>query len=283
MLGSLGLPGPTVKHLFGSEFSLHLTSGEALASRSGDHVAERRWKVGELAGATGLTVRTLHHFDDIGLLRPTERSPAGHRLYTTDDVRRLYRVLALRQLGMPLGEIGTSLDGAVGDLAAAVRGQLEQVEQDLRQHQELRRRLAALLAAIREAREPSIDELIAVMEAMMQASYFTPDQLARLKDRHRAAGDDGFARWQRRWSELAGEVKAHLDAGTDPADPAVQETARRWTDLMDHMTGGDRGILSSMYAALDGKGPEAATRGVISAPVWEYVKRAFAVGFDARR
>jgi DNA-binding transcriptional MerR regulator len=246
-------------------------------------VEERRWKVGELAGATGLTVRTLHHFDEIGLLRPTERSEAGHRLYTTSDVRRLYQVLALRQLGMPLSKIGNSLDGDVGDLEVAVRGQLEQVEQHIRGHQQLRRRLVALLGAIREAREPSIDELVAVMEAMMQASYFTPDQLAQLKERHRKAGDEGFTRWQRRWAELADEVTAHIEAGTDPAEAAVQETARRWNDLMDHMTGGDRGILSSMYAALDGKGPEVATRGVVSAEVWDYIKRAFAVGFGSQR
>ena len=63
---------------------------------------ERRWKVGELAAVTGVTVRTLHHFDEIGLLHPAERSPVGHRLYTTSDVQRLYRILALRQVGISL-------------------------------------------------------------------------------------------------------------------------------------------------------------------------------------
>jgi DNA-binding transcriptional MerR regulator len=66
---------------------------------------KRRWKIGDLAAATGLTVRALRHFDDIGLLCPAERSPAGHRWYTGDDVQRLYRILALRQLGIALGEI----------------------------------------------------------------------------------------------------------------------------------------------------------------------------------
>ncbi len=249
----------------------------------GDHVDKRRWKVGELAEATGVTVRALHHFDEIGVLRPTERSATGHRLYAIDDVRRLDRVLALRQLGMSLSEIATSLDGQVDDLELAAREQLAQVEQQIGLQRQLRRRLVTLLGAMQETPEPSIDKLIAVMEAMMQASYFTPDQLARLKQGHREAGDEGFARWQRRWAELATEVTAHVEAGTDPAAAVVQETARRWSDLMDHMTDGDRGTLSSMYAALDGKGPEAATRGVVSAEVWDYIKRAFAVGFGSRR
>ena len=106
---------------------------------------ERRWTVGELARATALTVRTLHHFDEIGLLRPSERSEAGHRRYTSDDVRRLYRILALRHLGMPLGEIASALDGGVDDLELAVRRQLEQVERHLELQRQLRQRLGALL------------------------------------------------------------------------------------------------------------------------------------------
>ena len=50
---------------------------------------DRGWKVGELAKATGLTVRALHHYDDFGLLVPTERTDAGHRVYAEKDVRRL--------------------------------------------------------------------------------------------------------------------------------------------------------------------------------------------------
>lgn len=243
----------------------------------------RRWKVGAIAAATGVTVRALHHFDEIGLLCPAERSEAGHRLYTTGDLRRLYRILALRQLGMPLSEIAAALGGDLDDLELAVRGQLAQVEQHVRQQQRLRRRLIALLDAMQRTQQPSIDELIAVMEAMMQASYFTPDQLARLRQRHREAGDEGFARWQRRWAELVDEVRAHVEAGTDPAEAAPQETARRWHDLMDRMTDGDRGILSAMYAKIDGEGPESATRGVVSAEVWDYIKRALAVGFGSQR
>nr|WP_241563445.1 TipAS antibiotic-recognition domain-containing protein [Micromonospora costi] len=117
---------------------------------------------------------------------------------------------------------------------------------------------------------------------MVQARYFTPDQLAGLKARHHDVGGDAFGRWRERWTDIAAQVRAHVLAGADPADPEVQATARRWTDLMEDMTGGDRAILSGMYAKMDGRGPEAATRDVVSAEVWDYIKRAFAVGFNAR-
>lgn len=57
---------------------------------------EHAWQVGTLAQATGLTVRALHHYDHIGLLSPSRRTAAGHRLYTADDVARLYRIRLLR-------------------------------------------------------------------------------------------------------------------------------------------------------------------------------------------
>jgi DNA-binding transcriptional MerR regulator len=71
---------------------------------------ERSWRVGELAEQTGLTVRALHHYDEIGLLVPSLHSDAGHRRYTSADVRRLHRILALRGFGFTLAEIGEILD-----------------------------------------------------------------------------------------------------------------------------------------------------------------------------
>ncbi|WP_107446762.1 MULTISPECIES: MerR family transcriptional regulator [unclassified Streptomyces] len=71
------------------------------------------WKVGALAEASGLTVRTLHHWDTIGLLCPSQRTAGGHREYTEDDAVRLYQVLALRNLGLGLESIGVCLDSGV--------------------------------------------------------------------------------------------------------------------------------------------------------------------------
>ncbi len=67
-------------------------------------------KVGELAKRTGLTVRTLHHYDEIGLLKPSLKTESGHRLYTGRDVARLQQVLSLRQLGFSLEQVRDCLD-----------------------------------------------------------------------------------------------------------------------------------------------------------------------------
>lgn len=124
------------------------------------------WRVGELAEATGLTVRALHHYDEIGLLAPTERSGAGHRLYGEEEIRRLYRILALRRLGLRLDEIAALLDEGGLSLAETVRRHLEQVERSLDHQQRLRRRLAEMLDALDRSVEPSIDQYIDALEAM---------------------------------------------------------------------------------------------------------------------
>lgn len=77
-------------------------------------------KVGALAEASGLTVRTLHYCEEIGLLVPSQRSAAGHRLHVRDDVERLYRVRVLRRLGLSLDEIGNALDNPQWNLHQAM-------------------------------------------------------------------------------------------------------------------------------------------------------------------
>jgi len=69
----------------------------------------KTWAVGELAEQAGVSVRTLHHYDEIGLLTPT-RSAAGHRRYTESDLARLTQIVALRSVGLSLGEIERCLD-----------------------------------------------------------------------------------------------------------------------------------------------------------------------------
>ncbi len=127
---------------------------------------EGRWRVGELASATGLTVRALHHYDRLGLLVPAERTTSGQRLYDQADVRRLYRIVALRQLGLRLDEIASVLDHGEPGIAETVRRHLGRVERDLEDQQRLRDRLIGIVETLERSREPSVDQFIDAMEAM---------------------------------------------------------------------------------------------------------------------
>jgi hypothetical protein len=163
-----------------------------------------------------------------------------------------------------------------------LRAQLAQLDDRIEIYQRLRDRLRSLTRTVDAAGEPSVDELLDTMEATMAASYFTSDQLAQARQRHREPGfADQLADWQRQCATLDADLASHAERGTDPADPAVQALARRFADLIVQVGGGDPAAVSAIYAKIDGKGAEAATRGALSSVSWTYLKRAFAVGFTA--
>src|SRR5438876_5617131 len=121
-------------------------------------------KVGELAAATGLTVRTLHHYEEIGLLVASDRSDAGHRLYADADVERLYRICLLRRIGLPLGEIGRALDDPAWSLGPAMTAHLHDLERRLEAGGRLRARLAHLVGSVAAHDGPLTDQLLAILE-----------------------------------------------------------------------------------------------------------------------
>src|SRR4051794_21056662 len=118
--------------------------------------------VGALAQAAGLTVRTLHHWDELGLLRPADRAASGRRLYSPADVERLYRIVALRRLGLSLEDIRGALESE--GLRSSVTAHLARVEAEIAQARAVQQRLRGILDAFDRLGEPSTDQIIDVIE-----------------------------------------------------------------------------------------------------------------------
>lgn len=127
---------------------------------------DQTWKVGALAQITGLTVRALHHYDRIGLLTPSRRSSSGHRLYTAEDVARLYRISVLRRLGFPLDQIADVLGDPGWELRAAVERHLEVTQRRAEMTARLCVRLAGMATELASRDHPSATELFAILEEM---------------------------------------------------------------------------------------------------------------------
>jgi DNA-binding transcriptional MerR regulator len=235
--------------------------------------AEQSYRIGELARVAGVTVRALHHYDSVGLLSPSERTSGGHRLYTAPDVERLYRLLALRELGLPLYEVGPLLDADHG-VADTVRRHLMRVEQQLEALTALRTRLSRLLGAL-DGGEESTQWILDALEAMsMFEKYYTPEQLAQLERRRQTLGEDAITAVEQEWKDLYAHVWAHREKGTDPADPDVQKLVRRSGELIRMFTGGDPGIEAGLKRMYEQEGPARASRGVADPADLEYLERA---------
>jgi DNA-binding transcriptional MerR regulator len=204
------------------------------------------YKVGELAQLAGVSVRTLHHYEDIGLLRPGARTDSGHRLYTPSDVERLARIVALAQLGLSLEEVRRCLDDPALSPTALVQRHLERARQVLEEQAALCQRLEGLLTHLQAAR-PDVESFFELMEVMnMIEKYYTKEQLDQLAARRGQIGEEGIKAAEQAWADVFARVRAAMASGLDPRDPTVQAIVRDADALIAQFTGGDPGIAASL-------------------------------------
>ncbi|MER5638776.1 MerR family transcriptional regulator [Kitasatospora sp. NPDC002227] len=218
---------------------------------------EQTWKVGALAEAAGLTVRTLHHWDQLGLLSPSRRTPAGHREYSEADVVRLYQVLALRRLGLGLESITTCLDVGV-DPVRLVREHVAGVERSIAELTALRSRLTHVHGELLQQRSPGIDALLDVLQSMNSAGpadlealrrHLDDDQIAALRERAASVGPATHYLLEVEWPELYRRAEALRTAGAAPTAPEVRRLVKRMDELSALFSGGDTALSGAVRAA----------------------------------
>lgn len=124
------------------------------------------WKVGDLAKLTGLTVRTLRFYDQIGLFSPSGYSKSGHRLYNEADIRRLQQILSLKELGLSLEEIQAVLKGQMYSPSDIMAIQIERIRKNIKTQQKLLAELERVSERMKHQGAPSVDEFISVLETM---------------------------------------------------------------------------------------------------------------------
>jgi DNA-binding transcriptional MerR regulator len=243
--------------------------------------------VGEVARVAGVSVRTLHHYDQIGLLRPGGRSDAGYRLYSHDDLVRLREIIVWRQLGFSLHAIQELLDDPDHDRERALRRQRALVEHDLERLTATARALDKALAAYERGAEIEESEMF---EEFDPAEY---EQEARERWGHteayresaRRAAAYGETEWRQIRAEsdevvrdFAALLSAGEPAGGEPAR-AVAERHREHISRWFYPVGSDmHRNLAQMYVS----DPRfAATYDAVADGLSDYVRRAIVANADA--
>ncbi|MFI6866382.1 MerR family transcriptional regulator [Nocardia sp. NPDC050406] len=159
--------------------------------------------VGRAAALVGISVRTLHHWDVIGVVRPSGRTWSGYRLYSADDIARIHRVLVYRELGFPLAEIARLLDDPEVDAQRQLR----------RQRAELVERISRLQDMV-----GAVDRMLAATRAGMR---LTPEEQVAI------FGDD----WNPAWVSEAEERWGNSPQWAQYAERAMDRTADEWTEI----------------------------------------------------
>ena len=162
------------------------------------------WSVGQVAGFAGVTVRTLHHYDAIGLLVPSERSHAGHRRYSDADLDRLQQILFYRELGFPLDEVAALLDDPDADPLEHLRRQLELLTARIE-------KLRKMAAAVEHAMEARTMGLNLTPEEKFEVFGDDPEQYAEEVE-ERWGDTDEYADSQRRTASYTKEDWKRIQA-----------------------------------------------------------------------
>ena len=232
-------------------------------------------RVGELAKRAGLTVRALHHYDELGLVTPRRRTAAGYRLYSKEDVARLLQVVMLRRLGLSLTEVRESLTAPDRTLTATLRAQATRLEAQIALERKLATRLRTLASSL-ERSGGSADDLLETLEALtMFEKYLTEEQLSTLADRKKEIGDEQIAAAETEWPRLIAAVRNAMERGVDPASPDLRPLVERWQELVRQFTGGDPQIAEGVRRMYAGE-PSVRQRTGLDETLMAYVAKAIA-------
>ena len=200
----------------------------------------RYYRVGEVAALTQVSVRTLHHYDRIGLLRPALQSSGGYRLYGESELLRLQQILTLRYLGFPLKRIGELLDRADFDLVASLRVQRQALHDRTAELERIADAIGKLvdqrLATGEWAWQLVIEASRAVGAGLTRGeeimeTYYTPEQLKAFEDVRQATPTEAIEAVEQGWTTLLAEIRAARVAALDPASDEAAALADRWTEL----------------------------------------------------
>jgi DNA-binding transcriptional MerR regulator len=214
------------------------------------------YRIGEFAELAGVTVRALHHYDRIGLLKP-QRSNSGTRLYRLEDLERLVQIAALKFLGIPLREIKLLLKHGPLTLSDSLHVQRQALTEKKRL---IDRAIVAIEAAekvIRSGQTTDASILRKIIEAIdMQPQensmrkYYSEQawiERAQLRDQWEHAPADAREKWHRTCQQLFTEIESSLDL--DPASDAAQALTKRWLEIGESANGGNDGIRTGSIEA----------------------------------
>ncbi len=195
--------------------------------------------VGQVSTCLGVTVRTLHHWDEIGLARPSLRTAAGYRLYTAGDLERLHRIVVYRENGVGLDRIRAILDDSAADVPTALRAQRAQVADRIDRLQRLSAELDRMIDAHEHGPLLTIEQ-----QAEIFGAQWNPDWPAEARQRYgdttqwQQYAENSAARSPEEWQAIADTMAGFeralgeaMDAGVAPGSPEANHLAERHREV----------------------------------------------------
>ncbi|WP_084820722.1 MerR family transcriptional regulator [Clostridium sp. C8] len=209
-------------------------------------------KIGDLANMTGITVRTLHYYDEIGLLKPSRVTEKGHRLYNMKSVTELYQIISMKDIGFNLDEIKELLIFKNVNILDLIEIQISNVQEEIAQKQQLFCKLLKLKENLKDNKNLSSEDIKEVIPFINLSSdkFFTKEQFNELKDR--LINFNSEADGAEEWVAFISKLKHCYRKGLSKIDIKAIECIRYWRNITNRIVGEDEQMkdsISSFHAS----------------------------------
>lgn len=219
-------------------------------------------KIGHLAKRVGVSIRTLHYYEEIGLLRPPRRTASNHRVYDHQHVEQLLKIRTMQQLGFDLHTIKQLLNQHTQNnhLFDLLKARHQQAIEQRRQIDHLVDKLEQVIHTLESSQSPSLDICIDTLEAMNMTNifdkYYTQEQLDTLEQRHQQFSKAEIKEVEHAWNQLFAFVRQAIDDGIDPSHERCAAFAQQHKRLLEMFSGGDANIEQAASQVIANHGEE---------------------------
>ncbi len=236
----------------------------------------------EFAKLTRVTVRTLHYYDQIGLVKPSFERPNGYRVYTDADLLRLQQIVTLKFMGFSLDEIRRLLDSKGYEAVKSLKVQAEAVKDEIARLREASRAIEQVLLRLEKDGRIHRQKLIKIMEVIQMGEdvkkgwhekFFSEADIKEFAEVGKKYTPEAMIAYQNRWTALIEEAKKNI--GLDPASEKAQDLGRRWTALLDEAYGGHPELKTKIAKAYSA-GAIPKEHNMIAPEVWDFIKKVHA-------
>lgn len=202
-------------------------------------------KVGQLAKQICLSVRTLHHYDEIGLLSPSVRTESGHRLYNTKDISRLHRIQALKQIGLSLQQIAEVVQSNSQPLPDIIAQQIANLEREIEQAAQLKAKLIKLQDNLQIGHEPDMASWLDTLALMnVYEKYLTAEEIEELNSHAMAVKHE----IEHDWPQMVKKLQAIMDQKIPADAEEVTEFVILWTEMLERLVGHNPNLLLKVHS-----------------------------------
>lgn len=245
------------------------------------------YRIKEFADMTKVTVRALHHYDRIGLLKPSARTESGYRIYSEQDLVRLQQIITLKFMGFPLERIKAILARPTFALRKALGIQIEAVDTEIGRLRKAAKALRAMAETLDKGGLVEWKKVINLMEVIKMSDeakkewtkkFFSEADMKEFAEIGNKYTPEAMQDYQNKWAALIAEVEKNLNA--DPAGPLAQSLAESWTALLNEGYGGHEELLqkigrANQEAMKTGQHPMTPSgKPPFDQRVWEFIQKA---------